>query len=78
MPKNVFAAKSNLDAVKYVSENPNTIGIIGWCWISDTDDPITSKILSSVNLVSLVSIDSASKGGAFKPFQIKNRQIAKQ
>lgn len=74
MPKNVFAAKSNLDAVKYVSENANTIGIIGWCWISDTDDPITTKILSAVNLVNVVSLDSLSKGEAFKPYQINLAQ----
>ena len=74
MPKNVFAAKSNLDAVKYVSENPKTLGIIGWCWISDTDDPITTKILSEVNLVNVVALDSASKGEAFKPYQINLAQ----
>ncbi len=74
MPKKVFAAKSNLDAVKYVSETPNTIGVIGWCWISDSDDPITNKILSAVNLVNLVSLDSASKGEAFKPYQLNLAQ----
>ena len=74
MPKNVFAAKSNLDAVKYVSENPKTLGVIGWCWISDTDDPTTTKIFSEVNLVNVVTLDSSSKGEAFKPYQINLAQ----
>ena len=45
MPKNAYSLKSNLEAVNYVSTHENAIGVIGWSWISDSDDPVTHEYL---------------------------------
>jgi phosphate transport system substrate-binding protein len=57
MPKNAYAVKGNLEAVNYVATHENSIGIIGWSWISDSDDPKTRDYLSRIRLVALSSRD---------------------
>lgn len=73
MPKNAYGVKSNLEAVNYVAAHENTIGVIGWSWISDSDDPKTREYLSKTRLVSL----SAREGNAtefHKPYQLNLAQ----
>lgn len=70
MPKNAFAAKSNLDAVNYVAEHREAIGVIGWSWISDSDDPKTREYLSKVRLVSVGTPDPKADGNFYKPYQL--------
>jgi phosphate transport system substrate-binding protein len=53
MPKIAFSAKSNLDVVDYVAAHENAIGVIGWSWISDSDDPTTRSYLKKARLVSV-------------------------
>ena len=73
MPKNAYAAKSNLEAVNYVATHDNAIGIIGWSWISDSDDSKTREYLSKVNLISLAP--KVGKAGEFyKPYQLNLAQ----
>jgi phosphate transport system substrate-binding protein len=71
LPKNAYAAKSNLDAVNYVAEHENALGVIGWSWISDSDDPKTRAYLQKTRLVSI-----APKGGTefYKPYQLNIAQ----
>jgi phosphate transport system substrate-binding protein len=57
MPKNAYAVKGNLEAVNYVAAHENSIGVIGWSWISDVDDPKTRDYLSRIRLVALSSKD---------------------
>lgn len=66
MPKNAYAMKTNLEAVNYVSTHENAIGVIGWSWISDSDDPTTHEYLKKTRIVSI-----APKGGKtfYKPYQ---------
>ncbi|BAU56214.1 PstS family phosphate ABC transporter substrate-binding protein [Mucilaginibacter gotjawali] len=35
--KNIFSLKSNKDVIKYVSQHPNSIGIVGFPWLNDPD-----------------------------------------
>ncbi|HEY8781998.1 MAG TPA: substrate-binding domain-containing protein [Mucilaginibacter sp.] len=35
--KYIYALKSNKDAIRYVSEHPNAIGIVGFSWLNDPD-----------------------------------------
>lgn len=35
--KNIYALKSNKEAIKYVAEHPNAIGIVGFSWLNDPD-----------------------------------------
>ena len=51
LPANAFAAQSNTAAVEYIAENPNAFGIIGCCWIADTDDPKAKAILAKTRVI---------------------------
>lgn len=73
MPKNAYAAKSNLEAVNYVATHENVIGIIGWSWISDSDDPKTKEYLSKVKLISLAPKDEGNNQ-FYKPYQLNLAQ----
>jgi len=66
LPANAFATKTNEETIKYVSENPNAIGIIGVNWISDTTDPKTQAFNRKIRAVAL-----AKKIGMdyYKPYQ---------
>lgn len=35
--KNVYALKSNIDVIKYVSEHPDAMGIIGFSWLNNPE-----------------------------------------
>lgn len=35
--KNIYALKSNIEVIKYVSEHPDALGIIGFSWINNPD-----------------------------------------
>jgi phosphate transport system substrate-binding protein len=67
MPKNAFAAKSNLDVVDYVAAHENAVGVIGWSWISDSDDPTTRQYLKKTRLV---SVSAKSEKEYYKPYQL--------
>ncbi len=67
MPKNAFAAKSNLEVINYVSTHENAIGVIGWSWISDSDDPTTRQYLQKTRLV---SVAKGSENVFHKPYQL--------
>jgi phosphate transport system substrate-binding protein len=67
MPKNAFAAKSNLDVVDYVATHDNAIGVIGWSWISDSDDPTTRQYLKKTRLV---SVSANSEKEFYKPYAL--------
>ena len=71
MPKNAYSVKSNLEAVNYVAQHENAIGVIGWSWISDSDDPTTREYLKKTRLVSI-----APKGEKefYKPYQLNLAQ----
>ena len=71
MPKNTFAAKSNLDVVDYVATHENAIGVIGWSWIADSDDPTTRQYLKKTRLV---SVSAKSETDYYKPYQLNLAQ----
>ena len=72
-PKTAYAAKSNLEAVNYVATHDNVVGVIGWSWISDSDDPKTKEYLSKVRLLSLAPKDGKA-GEFYKPYQLNLSQ----
>ncbi len=67
MPKNAFAAKSNLEVINYVSTHENAVGVIGWSWISDSDDPTTRQYLQKTRLV---SVAKGAENVFHKPYQL--------
>jgi phosphate transport system substrate-binding protein len=71
MPKNAYSAQSNLKVVDYVAAHENAIGVIGWSWISDSDDPTTREYLKKTRLV---SVSSNSEKEYYKPYQLNLSQ----
>jgi len=66
---NVYALKSNKDVIRYVSEHPNSIGIVGFSWLDDPD----KDYADAVNKVKVVGVRDENNDKApteyFKPSQ---------
>ena len=60
---NVFSADGNLQVIDFVKKMPNTLGFIGYNWISDDDDSKAQELLNSVNVM---AVSSNPKNGYFK------------
>lgn len=67
--KNIFALKSNVEVIKYVSEHPQAIGIIGFSWLVEPD----KDYAEAIKKIKIVGIrDDGSKTDSdvfFKPSQ---------
>lgn len=48
---NVKALKSNLEVIEYVKDKENYIGVIGYNWISDYDDPEVKKRCENLQII---------------------------
>ncbi len=66
---NVYALKSNKDVITYVSEHPNSIGIVGFSWLDDPD----KDYADAVSKVKIVGVRDENNDKApteyFKPSQ---------
>jgi phosphate transport system substrate-binding protein len=70
LAKHCYAVSSNLAVIDHVSENPNSIGIIGMAWISDQDDSVSHGFLNRIRVVELVPKDlSTAEAPTMKPYQ---------
>ncbi len=67
LPANAYAVKSNDAVVDYVSKNSNSLGLIGWSYISDTDDAEMMKRRSEVRTATLSPRDTLQGKAFFKP-----------
>lgn len=74
LPPNAYATKSNKETILYVAEHPDAIGLVGWSWLSDSDDPLAKEFKQRTKIVALTS---ASTEGAtaqvktfYKPYQL--------
>ncbi|WP_186280149.1 PstS family phosphate ABC transporter substrate-binding protein [Fluviicola chungangensis] len=56
--KQVHAAKNTEDLIRYVQDNPNTLGIIGYNHISDLDDPIVKERIKKFKIVGVKGNDN--------------------
>jgi phosphate transport system substrate-binding protein len=68
LPANAFALKDNPAVVDYVATHPGAIGIIGYSWVSDYDDPLAKKLLSSATLVGVAPCSGPKMGEYVKPY----------
>jgi len=50
---NVKCVKTNLEVIDYVKNNEHCIGVIGFNWISDYDDPEVKKRCENFSIVSV-------------------------
>ncbi|WP_341903118.1 substrate-binding domain-containing protein [Fluviicola taffensis] len=55
--KQVHAAKNTEDLINYVQNNPNTLGVIGYNFISDFDDPNVKVRLKKFRVVGIQGND---------------------
>ena len=69
LPKNAYASKSNLETVNYVATHEDAIGVIGWSWLSDSDDKTTQEYLKKIKVVALSPRKPELGKGFFKPYQ---------
>ena len=64
--KKVFATKSSVDVINYVSNNVNAVGFIGVSWIGNKED--TSQ-LSFLKKVKIASVECCGGESFVKPYQ---------
>jgi len=56
--KQVHAAKNTEDLIRYVQNNPNTLGIMGYNFISDFDDPYVKARLKKFRIAGIQGNDT--------------------
>ena len=69
----VFSAGNTAKMMRYVAAEPRALGIGGWAWTSDVDDPLTDSLLQGLELVLLErrpdSPDCRYEQAYFGPYQ---------
>lgn len=67
---NIFAANSNKEVIKYVSENANALGVIGVNWISDSEDPKHLSFRREIKVVAVADTSAPSSiNDYYLPYQ---------
>lgn len=70
LPSNSYLAKGQDGVVDYVQAARNAIGFVGYCWVSDRDEPKVQEILSKVKLARMAAADTSDIPGYFvRPYQ---------
>ena len=70
LPSNSYLAEGQDGVVDYVKAARNAIGFIGYCWVSDRDEPKVKEILSEVKLARMAAADTSDIPGYFvRPYQ---------
>ena len=70
LPSNCYALKSNEEVLKYVENNPGSIGIIGSNYISDVDDSLSQSILKRIKVARIAAADDPKAlKGYHRPYQ---------
>ncbi|TAD83772.1 MAG: phosphate ABC transporter substrate-binding protein, PhoT family [Bacteroidetes bacterium] len=68
LSKTVTAAKGSLEVINYVSNTPNTIGMVGVNWIGNEDDPEQLSFLKKISIAS-IRADKYPEQPYTKPYQ---------
>ncbi|MBQ0063447.1 MAG: substrate-binding domain-containing protein [Prevotella sp.] len=66
---NLSVEKDSRAVVDYVSETPNTIGIVGANWVTDDRDTTHLTFMDNVRIMSVSSQPTARPSDSFKPYQ---------
>jgi phosphate transport system substrate-binding protein len=66
---NLYAKKSNLEVIKYVSSTPNAIGVIGVNWLGDKSDSTQLSFNDKIRVMSVSKDYPATELNSVKPFQ---------
>lgn len=68
LPANAYELKTTDAVVDYVASHAGALGIIGYSWLSDFDDPQCRKLRSMVEVVAVSPCEDGKSGEFFKPF----------
>ncbi|MDX2071485.1 MAG: substrate-binding domain-containing protein [Haliscomenobacter sp.] len=68
LPANAYALKDNPSVVEYVAKHPGALGIIGYSWISDYDDPLGKKLRSEAKLMAVSVCEGDNAAKPYKPY----------
>ncbi len=63
------AMKSNEEVIRYVSQTPNAMGVIGANWIGNVSDTTRLSFNETVRVMAVSNSGHASVGNSFKPYQ---------
>lgn len=66
---NLMALDNTRQVVEYVSNHPNTIGIVGVNWVGDHRDSTNLKFTEDVQIMAVSRQAEAKSFNSFKPFQ---------
>lgn len=66
---NIYFAGSSNRVIEEVSANPDALGLVGFSWLSETDNPRVQALLSSLNVVAVSSSEVADSTKSFYPTQ---------
>ena len=66
--RNVTAAKSSEEVVKYVANNPRAVGFVGVSWVADKNDPGDTSFTKNVNIAAIECTSCLAKTYV-KPYQ---------
>lgn len=69
MASDLKALKTNEDVIKFVSETPEAIGVIGANWIGNDADTTRLSFNESVRVMAVSKMLRATKENSFKPYQ---------
>lgn len=68
LPTNSFAQKTTEAVVDYVQTHKGALGIVGYSWLSDYDDPLCRKLRSQVKVIAISPCGNAEPQAFFKPY----------
>jgi phosphate transport system substrate-binding protein len=71
LSKNCYALNNNKAVIDYISQQENSIGIIGVNWISDKDDSTNMNFLKSVKVMKVAATEYSEY---YKPYQAYIKQ----
>lgn len=69
LPRHFYALPNKQEVLTYVREHEQSIGLIDYSDISDTDTQYTREVLSSINLLGITRPQDSIQYGFVRPFQ---------
>jgi phosphate transport system substrate-binding protein len=69
LSQNLSALKGNSEVIQYVSEHPNSIGVIGVGWISNGRDSTSRSFLGKIKVLRVSRSDRPTLADSYYPYQ---------
>jgi phosphate transport system substrate-binding protein len=66
-PAQAYAKKTTQAVVDYVAQNPNALGVVGYSWLSDDDDPLCRELRAKCRVASISPRDNQPAKGFYQP-----------